>query len=90
MASPLTVRLDPSVRRRIAQIAKRRSCTPSAVVREAVNELLAREEKALTPYELMKDLIGSGESGGDPRLSENTGRRFTALLKARQAKRDAG
>ena len=90
MAAPYTLRLDPGVRRRIAQAAERRKCSPSALVRVAVDELLQRDEKALTPYELMKDLIGSGETGGDPRLSENTGRKFTELLKARQAKRDTG
>jgi hypothetical protein len=90
MASPLTVRLNPSVRQRIAQVAKQKKCTPSAVVREAVDELLAREEKSISVYDQIKDLIGVGETGGDPRLSENTGRKFTELLLARQAKRDSG
>lgn len=89
MASPLTIRFDPSVRRQITQVAKRKRCTPSALVREAVTDLLERENSTVSFYDQIKDLVGC-VSGGDPKLSENMGRKFTALLKARQAKRDSG
>ena len=88
MAAPLTIGFDASVRRQITQVGKRRRCTPSALVREAVTDLLERENSTVSFYDQIKDLIGVGERGGDPTLSENTGRKFTALLKARQAKRD--
>ena len=87
MASPLTLRLDPELRRGLDQIAKRRKCTTSEVLRGAVARLVQEEKLRLTPYELMKDLIGTVE-GGDPKLSEQTGRRFRASLSAREAKRD--
>ncbi len=89
MASPVTLRLDPDLRRRVARIAKRKRCTTSAALREAIETWVEQEESRPTPYELMKDLIGVAR-GGDPKLSENTGRKFTELLLARQAKRDSG
>ena len=83
MASPITFRLDPDIRRRVTRIAKRKRTTTSGVLREAITTWVAGEERALTPYESIKDLIGSVH-GGDPTLSEDTGRKFTALLKARR------
>lgn len=83
MASPITLRLDPELRRQVARIARRRRTTTSTVLREAIAAWVAREDQALTPYERAADLIGSVR-GGDPNLSENTGRKLTALLKARR------
>ena len=83
MASPLTLRLDEETRRRVARIAQRKRTTTSKVIREAITALVEREDKRLTPYELVADLIGSVH-GGDPKLSENMGRKYTAALKARR------
>lgn len=83
MASPITLRLDPEIRRRVTRIAKRKRTTTSNVLREAITTWVAREDSAVTAYESIKDLIGSVK-GGDPRLSEDTGRKFTELLKARR------
>ena len=88
VASPITLRLDDEIRRRVTSIARRKRCSTSAALREAITTWVAREESALTPYELVKDLIGCVK-GGDPTRSENMGRKFTELLKARQAKRDS-
>jgi hypothetical protein len=85
MASPVTLRLDPELRRRIDRIARRKRTTTSSVLREAVTTWVAREESALTPYESIKDLIGSVH-GGDPMRSTDMGRKFTQLLKARRNK----
>jgi hypothetical protein len=54
-------------------------------MREAIQKWVEKEETTLTPYELVKDIIGS-VSGGDPKMSENAGRKFTELLQARRAK----
>ncbi len=83
MASPITLRLDPEIRRRVTRIAKRKRTTTSNVLREAIATWVEREDSAVTPYESIKDLIGSVK-GGDPRLSEDTGRKFTELLRARR------
>jgi predicted DNA-binding protein len=83
MASPITLRLDPEIRRRVTRIAKRKRTTTSNVLREAIATWVEREDSAVTPYESIKDLIGSVR-GGDPRLSEDTGRKFTELLRARR------
>ena len=86
MASPITLRLDAETRRRVARIARRKGTTTSKVLREAITTFVQQEEKRPTAYELIKDLIGTVR-GGDPRLSEDTGRKFSEALKARRNER---
>ena len=86
MASPVTLRLDPDLRKRVARIARQRRTTTSSVLREAITTFVQQEEKRPTPYELIADLIGTVR-GGDPRLSEDTGRKFSEALKARYKQR---
>jgi hypothetical protein len=86
MQSMMSLRMSPELRRSVERIAKRRKCAASVVMREAVETLVAREESGTSLYDSIKDLIGVVDSG-DPTLSENTGRKFTAMLKARAAKR---
>lgn len=74
------------MRRRVEQVARRRKCAASVVIRDAVSAYVEKEVPKLTPYELAKDFIGSVE-GGDPKLSENTGRRFAEQLRTKAAKR---
>jgi predicted DNA-binding protein len=82
MASPVTLRLNPALRQRVERIAKRKRCPTSVVLREAITNWVEKEETALTPYELVKDLIGVVH-GGDPGRST---RRLTDVLKARRVK----
>jgi Arc/MetJ-type ribon-helix-helix transcriptional regulator len=82
MASPITLRLDPELRRRVDRIARQRRTTASNVIREAITTLVERERRAVTPYESIKDLIGSVR-GGDPKRST---RRLSDILKARRRK----
>jgi predicted DNA-binding protein len=89
MAAPLTLRLDADLRKRVARIAKRKRCTTSAALREAIWTWVQREENSGSFYDSIKDLIGVAE-GGDPKLSENTGRRVRELLLARRGERDSG
>lgn len=89
MPSPLTLRLDPELRRRIDSIAKRRKCSTSVVVREAIQSFVEKEDPPGSFYDAVKDLIGIVD-GGDPKLSENTGRKFAEGLRARRAARDSG
>jgi predicted DNA-binding protein len=83
MASPITLRLDPELRRRVTRIARRKRTTTSTVLREAITTWVEREESAGSLYESIKDLIGNVR-GNDPTLSTDTGRKFTELLKARR------
>jgi Arc/MetJ-type ribon-helix-helix transcriptional regulator len=86
MPSPLTVRVDDQTRQRIARIARRKHLSNSEVVRQALvafAENAEREEPVTKPIDLVRDLIGIVK-GGDPKLSEQTGRRFAALLKERR------
>ena len=66
MASPITLRLDPKLRGRVTRIARRKRCSTSAVLREAIEEWVKKEENFVSPNELVKDLIGSVH-GGDPK-----------------------
>lgn len=77
---PTSIRLDHDTERALEEIAARHCETKSQVVRRAVAELIARE--GASPYERVADLIGSVRGGPDD-LSEQTGRRFRELLKAR-------
>jgi Arc/MetJ-type ribon-helix-helix transcriptional regulator len=83
MASPVTLRLDGEIRRRVARIARQRRTSTSHLLREAITTWLDRQESGESAYEAIKDLIGIAH-GGDPTLSRDTGRRFTQMLKARR------
>jgi hypothetical protein len=83
MASPLTLRLDEKTRQRIARLALRKQLSTSEVIRQAIVAWADGQEQVSSPYNAMKDLIGVVR-GGNPKRSEQTGRRFTALLKKRR------
>jgi predicted DNA-binding protein len=83
VASPITLRLDPDMRRRVARLAKRKKTTTSTVLREAITSWVEREENSGSVYDQIKDLIGNVR-GGDPTLSTDTGRKFSELLRARR------
>jgi len=83
MASPLTLRLDPKTRQRIARLARRKRLSTSEVIRQAIAAWADSQEPVASPYDAMIDLIGVVR-GGNPKRSEQTGRRFAALLKGRK------
>jgi len=85
MASPLTLRLDPKTRQRIVRLARRQRLSTSEVIRQAIAAWADRQEPVTSPYDAMRDLIGVVR-GGNPKRSEQTGRRFTALLKKRRGR----
>ena len=82
MASPLTLRLDEKTRRQIARIARRKRLSTSEVIRQAIEAWAERQEPAAAPFELASDLLGVVR-GGDPKRSQQTGRRFAKLFKER-------
>lgn len=84
MASPLTLRLDEKTRRQIARIARRKRLSTSEVVRQAIEAWAERQEPVEAPFELASDLPGAVR-GGNPKRSEQTGRRFVKLLKERRS-----
>ena len=83
MPSPITLRLDPKTRRRVERIARSTGTTTSQVLRDAIENWVAREESAGSAYDRMKHLIGVVE-GGDTALSVKTGKRFAERLRARR------
>jgi Arc/MetJ-type ribon-helix-helix transcriptional regulator len=83
MASPITLRLDEKTRQRIARLARRKRLSTSEAIRQAIAAWADRQEPVTSPYEAMKDLIGVVR-GGNPKRSEQTGRRFAALLMRRR------
>lgn len=86
MRSAVTTRLDDDTRRRVTHLARRKRIAFSKAVRMALREWADREERQTTPYELIKHLIGSVRSG-DPKLSEDMGRKFGELLRRRRRTR---
>jgi len=80
MQTMITVRVDRKTRQRLAALAKRRGVRESALVRQALETLLASEEQS--PYEIWRPSIGIAH-GGPRDLSVDTGRKFAELLKRR-------
>lgn len=78
----MSVRLDEETEALIRRLARTARRTKSWVVREAVAEYAAQRESAQRPpYEAFEPFIGLIESGHGT-LSENTGTRYAALLRA--------
>jgi Arc/MetJ-type ribon-helix-helix transcriptional regulator len=86
MASPLTLRVDETTRKRIARIARRKQLSTSEVVRQAIEAWAERHEPIASPYEAVTDLIGVVR-GANPKRSAQTGRQFSKLLKRRRSGR---
>jgi hypothetical protein len=70
------------MKRRVANIARRKHTSTSQVLREAVAAWVEREEGSVSVYEQIKDLIGVVH-GGDPHASEDIGRKYSEYLQAR-------
>ena len=83
MNSPLSLRLDPKTRRRIARIARRRQVSVSEVIRQAIEAWAEQQEPIAAPYEAIADLIGVVH-GGMPGRSTQMGRRFSEILQKRR------
>jgi Arc/MetJ-type ribon-helix-helix transcriptional regulator len=86
---PTSVRLDEHTEALIAELARRRRQTRSAVIREAIAELARREVQAARPYDAFVPWIGCADSGG-AELSKGTGTRFRAMLEEKRRARGAG
>ena len=82
MDSPVTLRLDKEIRRRVARIARQKRVSASQVIREAIESWVRAHEEsvAATPYENAADLVGVVH-GGNPKRSTQTGVQFKQLLK---------
>lgn len=83
MEAPVTLRLDTKTRRQIARIAKGRRISKSEVIRLALNAWPEFHGAETSPYEAMADLVGA-VNGGEPKRSENGGRKFAAFLKQKR------
>lgn len=77
---PTSVRLDPEITVLIQRLAKQSGLTKSQIIREALLSFAERRQaKAPRPYDAVKHLLGSADSGGLA-LSEKTGDKFRKLL----------
>jgi Arc/MetJ-type ribon-helix-helix transcriptional regulator len=83
MEAPVTLRLDPKTRRKIANVARRKGISNSEVIRRALNSWPEFTESAVSPYEQLADLIGVVQ-GGNPRRSEKSGTQFRKILAAKR------
>lgn len=86
---PLSVRLDARTESLVNRLARRRRQTKSEVIRDAIDALSKQEEKAVQkkrPYDLLAHLIGCVDTGG-ANLSQNTGDKFSKLLREKASAR---
>lgn len=84
-----TIRLDAETEQLIRRLRRRRATTKSEVIREAIRQLAARElrvAEARRPYDAVRRLVGSVDSGG-LHLSKETGQQLAALLAERKRAR---
>lgn len=84
----MSVRVGAKARRAVYRLARAGGKTQSDVVREAIEEYVAKRtsKEVPTAYELWKDVIGIAK-GLPPDLSERTGEKFSQMLEERRAKR---
>jgi hypothetical protein len=78
----LTVRLPPRVEEELTRYCVTRQLTKSQVVKEALEQLLARDADASTPYELGAKGFGSDHSGGRD-VARNTKRLLRERFRAK-------
>jgi len=84
---PTSVRLDPEIKILIQRLAKQSGLTKSQIIREALLSFAERRQaKTQRPYDAVKHLVGSADSGGLA-LSEKTGDKFRTLLAGRKRAR---
>jgi len=81
-----TVRLDIRTEAALKRLSARRGQTKSEVIRDAIVRLAEEEEEHPSAFERLQPFIGIVE-GGDPQLSQNTGKRFRELLENRERAR---
>lgn len=84
-----TVRLDVKSEVALKRLSMRRGQTRSEVIRDAIARLAEEEDPQTSAYERLQPFIGVVD-GGDPRLSENTGKRLRELLENKQRARRSG
>jgi hypothetical protein len=85
---PFSVRLDPETQALIERLAKRHRQSRAWVVREAVAKYAVGDRSEQSLYERMKPYIGI-VSSGDGTLSQDTGKKFTEIVKAKARARRA-
>jgi predicted DNA-binding protein len=84
-----TVRLDVKSEADLKRLSARRGQTKSEVIRDAIARLAEEESEQPSAYERLRPFIGIVDEG-DPRLSEDTGKRFREILESRQGARRSG
>jgi predicted DNA-binding protein len=78
----LSVRVSDGTRRAVTRLAGVRGRSESDVVREAIEEYVARHPAEVHPYDLLKDVIGIVEDGPTD-LSVKTGDKVRRMLRDR-------
>jgi len=82
LLASLSIRLDARIASAVDRIATKAGKTKSEIVREAIAEYAEKIDKKSEgecPYDKVKHLIGSWDSGG-MQLSTRTGEKFTEML----------
>ncbi len=83
---PFSLRLDADTEALLDRLSRGKGLSRATVVRKAVAHYAATAWDNLSAYEKLKPLTGIVRSGRHD-LSQDTGRKLTALLKKKQAER---
>jgi predicted transcriptional regulator len=86
MTDLMSIRLALKTRRAVHRIARATGRSQSDVVREAIEDYVAKRPAHDTAYEAWKDVIGIAQ-GLPPDLSEHTGEKVRQSLQARRRRR---
>jgi Arc/MetJ-type ribon-helix-helix transcriptional regulator len=84
----VTARLDVRTDAALKRLSARRGQSKSEVIRDAIARLAEEEEQRPSAYDRFQPFIGIVE-GGDPKLSENTGKRLRELLEQKTCAKPA-
>ena len=82
---PMSVRLDPETEALLRRMAKAAGRSRSWVVREAVTAYASAGLRRRKPSDVLAPFVGAGTTGRTD-LSEETGRRYVDLVRARSGR----
>jgi hypothetical protein len=85
---PMSVRLDPGTEALLRRVAKAAGKSRSWVVREAVTVYASAAQPRRKLADVLGPFIGAGATGRTD-LSQDTGRRYADLIRARSGRRRA-
>ncbi|MFZ4765243.1 MAG: hypothetical protein ACOYMN_09855 [Roseimicrobium sp.] len=67
----LSIKVPKEMKNRLRMVAKERKTTPSTLIKQALDDVMTREVRPGSVYDMLKDLVESGPADGIADLSTN-------------------